>query len=89
MDAVIPPQKASSEKITLHAPSSLKPHAESLCSMEHQCLVNQKGSLPKQSKSSVDESEEYLDTEESESIYATKVGVDDAAIIFQQFYFPV
>ena len=28
----------------------------------------------KQSKSSIDESEEYLDTEESESIYATKVG---------------
>ena len=33
----------------------------------------------KQSKSSIDESEEYLDTEESESIYATKVG--DEAIL--------
>ena len=41
----------------------------------------------KQSKSSVDESEEYLDTEESESIYATKVGVDDAAIIFNSSTF--
>ena len=34
----------------------------------------------KQSKSSIDESEEYLNTEESESIYATKVGFYDEAI---------